>query len=68
MQVRKLIASDAAALARFNSCLLESYVEVRHAQHLCCQNLPQPDSMELVLPSRGMASSPQRHQQRACSL
>lgn len=34
MQVRKLIAADAAALERFNSCLLESYVEVRHAQHL----------------------------------
>ena len=32
--MRQLIASDAAALERFNSSLLESYVEVRQAQAL----------------------------------
>ena len=34
VQVRQLIAGETAALERFSSSLLESYVEVRHAQEL----------------------------------
>ena len=65
--MRQLIASDAAALERFNSSLLESYVEVRQAQalllscslyeSLLCTNTP--------LARRGIHQKPATESSRA---
>ena len=49
MQVRKLIASDQAALERFNSSLLESYVEVIWHQVYLPLRLPQTHAMHCAV-------------------